>query len=162
MVDSWNSPGDSWRNGIFYLYVSGEKIFSVVDVLELETIFSFYSKAPIEGLCVNDVQLNSADIYKSASEYFWGDGVEVVKGLFDLTATAMSDNGCFLYFIKTSIGDRLVWSVDGGMCQRGVSGDGCCIECDQEASLLLFISCRKKKRGRQHKGDRFEWHLLKR
>ncbi|MEZ1778117.1 Imm42 family immunity protein, partial [Pseudomonas aeruginosa] len=57
VVDSWNSPGDSWRNGIFYLYVSGEKIFSVVDVLELETIFSFYSKAPIEGLCVNDVQL---------------------------------------------------------------------------------------------------------
>ena len=100
--------------------MSGEKIFSVVDVLELETIFSFYSKAPIEGLCVNDVQLNSADIYKSASEYFWGDGVEVVKGLFDLTATAMSDNGCFLYFIKTSIGDRLVWSVDGGACVKEV------------------------------------------
>ncbi|HCE6054505.1 immunity 42 family protein [Pseudomonas aeruginosa] len=120
VVDSWNSPGDSWRNGIFYLYVSGEKIFSVVDVLELEAIFSFYSKAPIEGLCVNDVQLNSADIYKSASEYFWGDGVEVVKGLFDLTATAMSDNGCFLYFLKTSIGDRLVWSVDGGACVKEV------------------------------------------
>lgn len=113
VIDNWNSPDDSWRNGIFSLYINGEKIFGIVDVFELRTILSFYSKAPVDELCVSNTQLDGVAIYRNASEYFWGDGVELEKGLFDLTATAMSDNGCFVYFIKTSVGDRLVWSVDG-------------------------------------------------
>lgn len=112
-VDHWNLPGDSWRNGIFSLYINGERVFSVVDVFELTAIISFYANAPIEELRVNDAQIDSAELYKVASEYFWGDGTELLDGLFDLTATAMSDSGCFLYFIKTSRGDRLVWKVGG-------------------------------------------------
>jgi len=43
-----------------------------------------------------------------------GDGDTLIDGLFDLTCTAMGDNCCFLYFRKTSNGDRLVWSTDNG------------------------------------------------
>lgn len=113
VVDNWNLSDDSWRNGVFSLYINGERVFCVVDVFELRTIISFYSNAPIEELRVNDTQIDSSELYKVASEYFWGDGPELLDGLFDLTATAMSDSACFLYFIKTSVGDRLVWKVGG-------------------------------------------------
>ncbi|WP_454669940.1 Imm42 family immunity protein [Achromobacter kerstersii] len=111
VVDNWNLSDDSWRNGVFALYINGERVFSVVDVFELRAIISFYSNAPIEELRVNDTQIDSSELYKVASEYFWGDGSELLDGLFDLTATAMIDSACFLYFIKTSVGDRLVWKV---------------------------------------------------
>lgn len=100
VVVGWNLPGDSWRNGVFSLYIKGERVFSAVDVFELRAIFSFYSNALVERLPVNDSELNKAELYKSASDYFWGDGIELVDGLFDLTPTAMSDSKCFLYFIR--------------------------------------------------------------
>ncbi|NMK48874.1 immunity 42 family protein [Achromobacter sp. Bel] len=111
VVDNWNLPHDSWKNGVFSLYVDGERIFSAVDVFELRTIISFYSNTPIDELRVNDTQIDCSELYKVANEYFWGDGPELLDGLFDLTATAMSDRACFLYFLKTSVGDRLVWKV---------------------------------------------------
>lgn len=111
VVDNWNLPGDSWRNGVFSLYINGERVFNLVDVCELRTVISFYSNARIEELRVNDSQIDCSALYKVANEYFWGDSPELLDGLFDLTATAMSDGACFLYFIKTSIGDRLVWRV---------------------------------------------------
>lgn len=119
-VESWNSSDGFWNNGIFSLYINGERVFSTVDVFELRTAFSFYSKAPVEDLCVSDAQVDGATLYRSANDYFCGESTELIQGLFDLTATAMGDNGCFLYFIKTSLGDRLVWSVDGGECVREV------------------------------------------
>ncbi|WP_440466743.1 Imm42 family immunity protein [Pseudomonas sp. YH-1] len=113
VVNSWNLPGSSWKNGVFSLYISGEGVFSAIDVVELGSIFCFYSNALVEDLPINDLKIDSAGLYKSASEYFWGDGVELVDGLFDMTPTVMSDGELFLYFVKTSVGDRLVWSASG-------------------------------------------------
>ncbi|HEJ9031772.1 TPA: immunity 42 family protein [Serratia marcescens] len=115
VVEAWNAPGDVWRNGLFSLYVNGDKIFDVVDVFELMTTFSFYSKSPVDDLVVNDVNIDATDLYKNARDYFIGDGESLISGLFDMTCTAMGDNGCYLYFIKTSSGDRLVWSADRGV-----------------------------------------------
>ncbi|WET39805.1 immunity 42 family protein [Citrobacter enshiensis] len=114
VVESWNTPGDIWRNGMFSLYIEGNKLFDVVDVFELTTTFSFYSKATITDLSVNDLSIDAIALYKNARNYFIGDGEVLIDGLFDLTCTAMGDNGCYLYFLKTSNGDRLVWSTDCG------------------------------------------------
>lgn len=114
VVDAWNTPGDIWRNGLFSLYIDGDKVFDTVDVFELTTTFSFYSKAPVNELSINDLSIEAIALYKNARDYFIGDGEELIDGLFDMTCTAMGDNGCYLYFIKTNSGDRLVWSIDGG------------------------------------------------
>lgn len=114
VVEVWNDPGDIWKNGMFSLYVEGNKLFGIVDVFELTTTFSFYAKAQINDLHVNDLDISAIALYKNARDYFIGDGEELIDGLFDMTCTAMGDNGCYLYFIKTSKGDRLVWSIDRG------------------------------------------------
>ncbi|AJF74786.1 hypothetical protein TE10_23275 [Raoultella ornithinolytica] len=114
VVEAWNIPKDVWKNGVFSLYVEGNKLFDVVDVFELTTTFSFYSKAPINALNVNDVSVDAIALYQNAWDYFIGDSEELIDGLFDMTCTAMGDNGCYLYFLKTSNGDRLVWSIDRG------------------------------------------------
>lgn len=114
VVEDWNVPKDIWMNGVFSLYVEGNKLFDVVDVFELTTTFSFYSKAPINDLYVNDVDVDAIELYQNAWDYFIGDSDELIDGLFDMTCTAMGDNGCYLYFLKTSNGDRLIWSIDRG------------------------------------------------
>ncbi len=112
VVECWNDPDDIWRNGIFTLYVEGKKLFDVVDVFELRTTFSFYSKAPINELFINDLDFSADELYKNAKDYFLGNGEKLIDGLFDMTCIPMEDNRCYLYFIKTSAGDRLVWSTD--------------------------------------------------
>ncbi|CNC59748.1 Uncharacterised protein [Yersinia intermedia] len=114
VVESWNDPDDIWDNGLFSLYVEGRKLFDIVDVFELKTTFSFYANAPISELCINDLKLGAVNLYKNAENYFTGDSNELIDGLFDMTCTAMGDNGCYLYFIKTTAGDRLVWSIENG------------------------------------------------
>ncbi|WP_197715390.1 Imm42 family immunity protein [Aquitalea magnusonii] len=89
-------------------------MFEIVDVVELKTTFGFYSKSPIEELCINNIEIDAVDLYRNAEKYFIGDGEELIKGLFDLTCTAMEDGQCYLYLIKTDEGDRLVWSTDNG------------------------------------------------
>ena len=54
-------------------------------------------------------------LYQNAESYFTGDGTELIDGLFDMTCTAMEDNECYLYFMKKSEGDLLIWSLDGGI-----------------------------------------------
>ncbi|WP_239954922.1 immunity 42 family protein [Pantoea sp. Z09] len=112
VVECWNDPDDIWRNGIFTLYVEGKKLFDAVDVFELRTTFSFYSKAPINELFINDLDFSADELYKNAKDYFLGNGEKLIDGLFDMTCIPMEDNRCYLYFIKTSAGDRLVWSTD--------------------------------------------------
>ncbi|MBT0731510.1 immunity 42 family protein [Rosenbergiella nectarea] len=114
VVETWNFPDDIWKNGVFSLYIDGKRIFDTIEAFELKTIFSFYLKSPINELCINDIDISSADLYKNAESYFTGDGEILIDGLFDLTCTAMEDNGCYLYFIKTRSHDRLVWSIDNG------------------------------------------------
>lgn len=110
VVERWNEPGDIWKNGLFTLYIEGEKLFDVIDVFELRTTFGFYSKAPINELSINDLDVGPDELYNNAKDYFLGDGEELIEGLFDMTCVPMEDNCCYLYFIKTSAGDRLVWN----------------------------------------------------
>lgn len=114
VVECWNVPGDIWKNGLFTLYIEGEKLFDSVDAFELRTTFSFYSKAPVNELFINDLDISGDELYKNAKDYFLGDGEELIDGLFDMTCVPMEDNRCYLYFIKTSAGDRLIWSTDTG------------------------------------------------
>lgn len=97
------------------MYLKGNRLFGVVDSFELRTILSFYSNVPISDLIVNDVCISSIDLYKNAENYFTGDSDDHIDGLFDMSCTAMGDNGYYLYFIKMSIGDRLVWSINDGV-----------------------------------------------
>ncbi|MGD8203283.1 immunity 42 family protein [Pantoea sp. FN0305] len=114
IVECWNEPDDIWKNGLFTLYIEGKKLFDVVDVFELRTTFSFYSNAPINELVINELNVSAVELYKNAKDYFLGDGEELINGLFDMTCVPMEDNRCYLYFIKTNTGDRLVWSTDAG------------------------------------------------
>lgn len=114
VVDEWSTPNDIWKNGLFSLCIDGRVIFNVVDVFELTATFSFYSKAPIESLNVNDTSIDARILYSNATDYFLGDSEELIDGLFDMTCTPMGDNGFYLYFLKTSIGDKLIWSTNYG------------------------------------------------
>ena len=86
-----------------------------MDVFELTTTFGFYRDAPVETLSTNNLVVGKEVLYQNAEDFFMGDGEELIGGLFDMTCTAMGDNGVHLYFIKTVSGDRLVWSVDNGI-----------------------------------------------
>lgn len=114
VVDAWNIPGDTWKNGIFSLYVDGQRLFSAIEPVELKTSFSFYSNAPLDELCINSLSIDADSLYRNAESYFTGDGVDLIDGLFDMTCTAMGDNACYLYYLKTNEGDRLLWSMDDG------------------------------------------------
>ncbi|HAB91385.1 MAG TPA: hypothetical protein DCF43_03485 [Pseudomonas sp.] len=115
IVKVWNAPDDVWKNGLFSLYISGRRVFGCVDVFELTTTFGFYHDAPVETLSTNNLVVGKEVLYQNAEDFFMGDGEELIGGLFDMTCTAMGDNGVHLYFIKTVSGDRLVWSVDNGI-----------------------------------------------
>ncbi|EPL6454720.1 immunity 42 family protein [Providencia rettgeri] len=114
VVKPWCVQNDIWVNGVFTLYIEGDKLFDIVDVFELKTILSFYTNSPVNKLCTNDINIDAVKLYKNAENYFTGDGEDLIDGLFYLTCTAMEDNGIYLYFIKTSAADRLVWSKDNG------------------------------------------------
>lgn len=114
VVDAWNTPGDTWKNGLFSLYIDGQRLFGNIDPIELKTTFAFYSNAPLDKICVNDSSIDANHLYQNAESYFTGDGTELIDGLFDMTCTAMGDNACYLYFMKKSEGDFLIWSIDDG------------------------------------------------
>ncbi|MDI3414628.1 MULTISPECIES: immunity 42 family protein [Pantoea] len=112
VVECWNDPDDIWKNGLFALYIEGKKVFDDVDAFELRTTFSFYSKSPINQLVTNDLDFGADELYNNAKDYFLGGGEKLIDGLFDMTCVPMEDKRCYLYFIKTSVGDRLVWSAN--------------------------------------------------
>lgn len=114
VVESWNIPGDIWKNGLFSIYIDGRRIFGSVDAIELVTTIGCYQNFPFEGLVANDLNMDADSVYKKAQEYFYGGSDQILDGLFGFTCTAMEDLGCCLYFMKTTSGDRLVWSVDNG------------------------------------------------
>lgn len=115
VVEAWNAPGDTWKNGLFSLYVDGQRLFGNINPVELKTTLGFYSSAPLDELCVNHSSIDAHGLYQNAASYFTGDGTKLIDGLFDMTCTAMEDNECYLYFMKKSEGDLLIWSLDGGM-----------------------------------------------
>ncbi|MDH2912048.1 immunity 42 family protein [Kosakonia sp. HypNH10] len=115
VVEALNAPGDTWKNGLFSLYIDGQRLFGNINPVELKTTLGFYSSVPLDKLCVNDSSIDAHSLYQNAASYFTGDGTELIDGLFDMTCTAMEDNDCYLYFMKKREGDLLIWSLDGGM-----------------------------------------------
>jgi hypothetical protein len=114
VVSEWNAPNDIWKNGLFCLYLNGKRLFDAVDAFELKTTMGSYKNADIDKLPINDKNLDSTYLYRNAEEYLSGKQDFPFEGLFDMTCTAMSDNQCYLYFIKTVTGDRFLWSLDNG------------------------------------------------
>ncbi|MCY1293132.1 hypothetical protein D3C80_975080 [compost metagenome] len=121
VVVSWNIPDDIWKNGLFYLYIDGKRVFDNLDGVELATTVGFYRNAPIDQLPVSDIDMDVVSLYRNAEAYFTGDSEQLVEGLFDLTCTGMGDAGCYLYYIRTRSGDRLVWSSDNGVTVREIT-----------------------------------------
>ncbi|MEN1833480.1 immunity 42 family protein [Pseudomonas lijiangensis] len=115
VVESWNIQGDSWRNGVFVLYVDGQKVFDHLDVVELRTTIGFYSGLPLESLGCGEVESDFTMLYREAESYFTGEGESLSEGLCSLTCTAMEDRGCYVYFQRCAESDRFVWSVNGGV-----------------------------------------------
>jgi hypothetical protein len=93
VVEEWNLPGNTWRNGVFSLCLGGEATFCASDVVELKTTIGFYSKAGILDLPISDIKIDAVDLYRNAESYFAGDGERLIDGLFDMTCTAMGDKG---------------------------------------------------------------------
>ncbi|WP_239373794.1 immunity 42 family protein [Snodgrassella gandavensis] len=114
VVPYWNDEEGFWQNGLFYFYIDGKRVFELVDIFELKTIFSFYKNIDISQLSMVDENIHYADLYKNAENYFTGDSEKLIDGLFDLTCTPMGDNGCYVYFCKTLENDKFIWSIDDG------------------------------------------------
>ncbi|MBD2784147.1 immunity 42 family protein [Xenorhabdus sp. DI] len=114
VVETWTIPENTWKNGLFFFYLDGKKLFDCLDVCELRTTFGFYSCMRIDELISNDIHIDAVSLYRSAESYFTGEGESLIDGLFDMTCTAMEDNGCYVYFMKSSQNDRFVWSIDNG------------------------------------------------
>ncbi|WGO82524.1 immunity 42 family protein [Arsenophonus apicola] len=114
VVEIWSSPNNIWKNGLFFFYLDGIKLFDSVDIVELKTTMSFYSHMRIDELASNDINIDSIGLYRNAESYFTDDGEVLIDGLFDMTCTAMEDNGCYVYFIKSTCNDRFIWSKDNG------------------------------------------------
>lgn len=70
-VGAWNSSRDIWKNGLFYLYIDGSRVFDVVDVLELKTTVGFYRNLPIENSLVNNTNIDNESLYRSADFIFF-------------------------------------------------------------------------------------------
>jgi hypothetical protein len=113
IVDGWNTPGDTWRNGVFSMYVGGERVFHFVDVLELRTISGFYRTLRLKcDTAVCDV--DAARLYEEAHSYFYGDSDALRAGLMTLVCTAMEDRSCFVYLMRCASHDRFIWRIDEG------------------------------------------------
>ncbi len=115
LVKEWNSPDDLWRNGLFFVYIDGKQIFSLIEVVELRTTINSLSSLTASQVHEAETELDRFQLYQKAHDFFYGEGVAASTEVIDLTPTAMSDNGCYLFYSKTTSSDRLVWSEDDGI-----------------------------------------------
>jgi Immunity protein 42 len=115
VVEAWNVQGNEWRNGVFAAYVDGERLFALVDVVELRTTFDFFKRISFEEIKFGSINISAVDVFRNAYKYFLNDGEVLSEGIIDLTCTAMEDSGLNLYLLKTIAGERIIWSWDGGI-----------------------------------------------
>ncbi|MCO5366247.1 Imm42 family immunity protein [Pseudomonas alliivorans] len=119
VVKSWNAPGDIWRNGVFTVYVDGEKVFNCLDVAELRTTVNFYLKLPLSSIVFSDAVLDFVELFNHVDDYYTGDGEFLDGSTCSLTCTVMEDNGCYMYYQSHVAGDKFFWSLDRGATVKG-------------------------------------------
>lgn len=109
VVDAWNVQGDSWRNGVLYVYAGGVRIFDAVEALELRSALSFFSGIRLPDSTTN-VMYEDREVFDNARAYFSGALGDLLPGIADFSATEAEDSGFMRYFKMERDGDRLVWS----------------------------------------------------
>lgn len=114
VVAEWNSVGDLWKNGIFFIYINGQRI-GELDVVELRTTLSFYKKNHDWKISSEGAGASSRELYEAGFDLFYGEGKDNFYCIYDLTCTAFGDRGTFLFLCKTPNGERLVWSGSEGV-----------------------------------------------
>ncbi|PWF24686.1 Imm42 family immunity protein [Corticimicrobacter populi] len=115
-VADWNPPDDGfWKNGMVSIYLGGKRVFDVVDSIELRCAFDFYkAELDFSGVDLGECDLSSREVYENVVGHFFGDGRDLVDGVFYITWNALNDFGFFLCFMKSCGKDRFVWSADEG------------------------------------------------
>ncbi|WP_434729399.1 Imm42 family immunity protein [Pseudomonas soli] len=119
VVDAWNVQGDSWRNGVLYVYAGGVRIFDAVEALELRSALSFFSGIRLPDSTTN-VMYEDREVFDNARAYFSGALGDLLPGIADFSATEAEDSGFMRYFKMERDGDRLVWSRDDGHTVEGI------------------------------------------
>lgn len=114
VVRDWTDSSCFWVNGLFSLFVGGERLLDVVDVVELKTAVNFYAKMEFENIEEGDSAISAKELFASAHRYFFKGESAILEGVQDMTCTFLEDAGLFIYFQKTEHADRLVWSKDFG------------------------------------------------
>lgn len=118
VVKAWNENKNFWKNGLFFIYIGGEKI-GLVDVVELKTAISFYRKCGDVEVAYYEENPEFREIYRLGMNCFYGDGNDASGSVIDLTCTAFGDGGLFIFYTKTQASDVLVW---GGAGEEDVKG----------------------------------------
>lgn len=134
VVEAWNVQGSEWKNGVFALYVGGDRLFSLVDSVELRTTLSFYGNAPISQVGFGKAGCSAKLAFEDAYGYFIGDSNVLSDGVVNLTCTSMADAGVIVYLVKLSSGDRIVWSLD-----RGVTVSECLLDTGAVAKTISIL-----------------------
>lgn len=118
VVEVWNENKNFWKNGLFFIYIGGEKI-GLVDVVELKTTIGFYKRCGGVEVEFYADNLEFREIYRAGMNRFYGDDTVVPGSVGDLTCTAFGDRGLFLFYARTQKSDVLVW---GDAEAEGVKG----------------------------------------
>ncbi|MHA3735473.1 Imm42 family immunity protein [Pseudomonas sp. Eth.TT006] len=113
-VGDWTDSNCFWINGLFSVFVAGERLLDIVDVIELKTTVNFYAKMKFEDIKEGDSAISAKELFASAHGYFFKEEAVVMEDVQDMTCTFLGDAGLFIYFQKTEHADRLVWSKDFG------------------------------------------------
>lgn len=122
-VNEWNSD-NFWRNGAFSLYINGVRLPDLLDVIELRVTLACYVKLEKITTVSGNEKLSAEHIYKTTNSYLFGDGLNYIEGVYDLTCTAMSDVGCHAYWLGRSDSEIFVWSSNDGKRIESVSLPG--------------------------------------
>ncbi|MFY3137463.1 Imm42 family immunity protein [Achromobacter xylosoxidans] len=118
VVKVWNENENFWKNGLFFIYVGGEKI-GLVDVVELKTTIGFYKRCGGAEVEFYEDNIKFRQIYNAGMSRFYGDDTVVPGSVGDLTCTAFGDCGLFLFYAKTQKSDVLVWGGTGAEDVKG-------------------------------------------
>ena len=91
-----------WVNGLFSLFVCGERLLDVVDVVELKTAVNFYAKMEFESIEEGDPAISAKELFASAHRYFFKGESAILEGVQDITCTFLGGRRSVYLFSKNS------------------------------------------------------------
>ena len=116
-IENWTSLGDAWINGIFVLYIDGNRLPPRVDTAELRTSLGTYLGIKFSEFNSSTTHLSNAELFKLIKRYVCqedeqaDDDIKNIK-LLDLTCTVMEDQGCYVFLVRKSEHECLIWTTD--------------------------------------------------